>query len=38
MKVTIICHLVTFYLYVVSDNKDDQMINNCDFYALLLIF
>ena len=38
MKVTIISHLATFYLYVVTDKKGSQMTNNFDFHVLLLIF
>ena len=38
IKVTNICHLAAFYLYVVTDRKGSQMTNNCDFYILLLIF
>ena len=38
MKVTIICHLAAFYLYVVTDKQGSQMTNNGDFHVLLLIF
>ena len=36
MKVPMICQLVAFYLYVVTDIKGSQMTNNCDFHALFV--